>query len=165
MRANCVRVFVTPWTAAHHTSLFMEFSRQEYWNGLPFPTPWYLLNPGNKPVSLVSPALTGGLLASQLGLYGFLYLCIDIFNSFRKFLAIIFQTLILLYFLYLYLMVLQLIIIYNLILLLLFWYFSYFVSVLNYGYLAYLPLIYSHFTSVKSAFKSIHKVFNFSCIF
>ena len=114
MHANCVQIFVTPWTAAHHTSLFMEFSRQEYWNGLPFPTPWYLLNPGIKPVSLVSPALTGGLLASQLGLYGFLYLCIDIFNSFRKFLAIVFQTLILLYFLYLFLMVLQLLIIYNL---------------------------------------------------
>ena len=52
-------------------------------------------------------------LAPWLGLDRFLYLCSDIFNIYRKFLAIIFQRLILLYFLYLFLMVLQLIIIHN----------------------------------------------------
>ena len=31
---------VTPWTAAHQASLSMDFSRQEYWSGLPFPSPW-----------------------------------------------------------------------------------------------------------------------------
>ena len=35
----------------------MGLSQQEYWNGLPFPTPGDLLNPGIEPVSLVSPAL------------------------------------------------------------------------------------------------------------
>ena len=33
-------LFVTPWTAAHQAPLSMGFSRQEYWSGLPFPSPW-----------------------------------------------------------------------------------------------------------------------------
>ena len=37
----------------------MGFSRQEYCSGLPFPPPEYLLDPGIKPVSPVSPALVG----------------------------------------------------------------------------------------------------------
>ena len=37
----------------------MEFSRQEYWSGLPFPTPGDLPYPGIEPVSLASPALAG----------------------------------------------------------------------------------------------------------
>ena len=32
-------LFVTPWTAAHQVPLSMEFSKQKYWNGLPFPSP------------------------------------------------------------------------------------------------------------------------------
>ena len=39
--------------------LSMEFSRQEYWSGLPFPIPRDLPDPRNKPMSLVSPALVG----------------------------------------------------------------------------------------------------------
>ena len=38
----------------------MEFSRQEYWSGLPCPPPWDLPDPGIEPVSLMSPALAGG---------------------------------------------------------------------------------------------------------
>jgi len=38
----------------------MEFFRQEYWRGLPFPTPGDLLNPGIEPMSLTSPVLAGG---------------------------------------------------------------------------------------------------------
>ena len=34
-----VRLFVTPWTVAHQAPPSMEFSRQEYWSGLPFPSP------------------------------------------------------------------------------------------------------------------------------
>ena len=34
-----VRLFATPWTVAHQASLSMGFSRQEYWSGLPFPSP------------------------------------------------------------------------------------------------------------------------------
>ena len=43
---SCVRLFATPWTAAHQVPLSMEFSRQEYWSGLPFPPPGDLLTQG-----------------------------------------------------------------------------------------------------------------------
>ena len=46
-----VWLFETPWTVAYQTMLSMEFSRQEHWSGLPFPTPGDLLNPGIEPVS------------------------------------------------------------------------------------------------------------------
>ena len=45
-RFSHVRLFVTPWTVAHEASLSMEFSRQEYWSGLPFPSPGDLPDPG-----------------------------------------------------------------------------------------------------------------------
>ena len=54
-----VWLFVTPWTIAHLAPLSMEFSRQEYWSGLPFPVPGDLLDPGIEPASLVSPVLAG----------------------------------------------------------------------------------------------------------
>ena len=41
--------FATPWTVAHQAPLSMEFSRPEYWSGLPFPSPGDLPNPGIKP--------------------------------------------------------------------------------------------------------------------
>ena len=44
-----VRLFAIPWTVACQASLSMEFSRQEYWSGLPFPSPGDLPNPGIKP--------------------------------------------------------------------------------------------------------------------
>ena len=43
--------YVTPWTVAHQPPLSMDFSRQEYWSGLPFPSPGDLLNPGIEPRS------------------------------------------------------------------------------------------------------------------
>ena len=46
--------FVTPWTVAHQTPLSMGFRRQEYWSGLPFPTPGDLSDPGIKPESPAS---------------------------------------------------------------------------------------------------------------
>ena len=51
-------LFSTPWTVARQAPLFMEFSRQEYWSGLPFPTP-DLPDPRIEPTSLMSPALAG----------------------------------------------------------------------------------------------------------
>ena len=51
---------VTLWTVACHTPLSMEFSRQEYWSGLPFPSPGDLPHPGVKLMSPVAPALAGG---------------------------------------------------------------------------------------------------------
>ena len=49
----------TPWTVAHQTPLFMRFPRQEYWSGLLLSSPGDLPDPGFKPASLVSSALTG----------------------------------------------------------------------------------------------------------
>ena len=47
-----VQLFATPWTVAHQAPPSMEFSRQEYWSGLPFPSPGDLPDPGIKPRSL-----------------------------------------------------------------------------------------------------------------
>ena len=54
-----IRLFETPWTAAHQAPLSVEFSRQEYWSGFPFPTPGDLPDPEIKLASLASPALAG----------------------------------------------------------------------------------------------------------
>ena len=48
-----------------HTPLLMGFSRQEYWSGLPFPTPGDLSNCGIEPSSLMSPALAGRFFATS----------------------------------------------------------------------------------------------------
>ena len=53
---NRVQLFETPWTVACQTSLFMGFSRQEYWSGLPFPSLDDLPNPGIEPGSLALQA-------------------------------------------------------------------------------------------------------------
>ena len=54
-----VGLFATLWTVAFQAPLSMEFSRQEYWSGLPFPSPEDLPDPRIKPASLTSPALAG----------------------------------------------------------------------------------------------------------
>ena len=54
--------FMTPWTVAHQAPLSMEFSRQEYWSGLPFPSPGDLPNPGTEPAS---PVLAGRAFTSE----------------------------------------------------------------------------------------------------
>ena len=59
-----VQLFETPWTVAHQLLLPMEFSRQAYWSGLPFPTPGDLPDPEMEPTSLVSPTLAGGFLTT-----------------------------------------------------------------------------------------------------
>ena len=46
-----VRLFATPQTAAYQAPLSMGFSRQEYWSGVPFPSPEDLPDPGIKPRS------------------------------------------------------------------------------------------------------------------
>ena len=56
--------FVTPWTVACQAPLSMELSRQEYWNGLPFPPPGDLLDPGIEPAYLGSSALAGRFFAT-----------------------------------------------------------------------------------------------------
>ena len=54
---------VTPWTVACQAPLSMGFSRQEYWSGLPFPSPGDLPDPGVKPGS---PALQADSLLTKL---------------------------------------------------------------------------------------------------
>ena len=58
--ASHVRLFVTPWTVARQAPLFMGFSRQEYWSGLPCPSLGDLPDPRIKSTSLTSPAVAGG---------------------------------------------------------------------------------------------------------
>ena len=48
---SCVRLFATPWTVAYQDPQSMEFSRQGYWSGLPFPSPGGLPDPGIEPRS------------------------------------------------------------------------------------------------------------------
>ena len=56
-RFSHVRLFVTPWTVAHQAPLSMGFSRQEYWSGLPLPSPGDLPDSGIELVSPVVPAV------------------------------------------------------------------------------------------------------------
>ena len=57
-----VQLFVTPWTIAYQAPLSMGFSRQEYWSGVPFPSPGDLPNPG---IESRSPALEADALPSE----------------------------------------------------------------------------------------------------
>ena len=59
---SCVKLFVTPWTVAYQAPLSMEFSRQEYWSGLLFPSPGDLPDPAIKPGF---PALQADALPSE----------------------------------------------------------------------------------------------------
>ena len=61
-RFSCTQRFVTPWTVAHQAPLFMGFSKQEHWSGLPFPPPGGLPNPDIQPRS---PALQADALTSE----------------------------------------------------------------------------------------------------
>ena len=56
-RFSRVWLFVTPWTVFHQAPLSIGFSSQEYWSGLPCPSPGDLPDPGIEPVSPVAPAL------------------------------------------------------------------------------------------------------------
>ena len=60
-----VQLFATLWTVAPQAPLSMGFSRKEYWNGLPCPSPGDLPNPGMDLESLMSPALAGRFFASR----------------------------------------------------------------------------------------------------
>ena len=62
-RFSHVRLCVTPQMAAHQAPPSLGFSRQEYWNGLPFPSPGDLPDPG---IEAVSPALQADSLPAEL---------------------------------------------------------------------------------------------------
>ena len=63
--ASVVSDSATLWTIDRQTSLSMEFSRQEYWSGLPCPPPGDLPDPGIKLASLLSPVLAGGFFTTS----------------------------------------------------------------------------------------------------
>ena len=60
-----VQLFVTLWTVALQAPLSMEFSRQEYWSGFPFPPAGDLPDPGLEPRGLVSPVLAGRFFTTE----------------------------------------------------------------------------------------------------
>ena len=67
-RFSHVQLFATPWTVPHQAPLSMQFSRQEYWSRLPFPSPGDFPDPGVSPMSPASPALQAdSLLLSHQG--------------------------------------------------------------------------------------------------
>ena len=59
---SCVQFFATSWTVARQAPLSMGFSKQEYWSGLPFPSPGDLPDLGIEPAS---PALAGGFFTAE----------------------------------------------------------------------------------------------------
>ena len=62
VKSLSVRLFATPWTVTHQAPPSIGFSRQEYWSGLPFPSPGYLPDPGIEPRS---PPLQADALTSE----------------------------------------------------------------------------------------------------
>ena len=60
---TCGHKDVTPWTIAHQASLSVEFFRQEYWSGLPFPSPECLPHSG---IESMSPSLAGRFFTAEL---------------------------------------------------------------------------------------------------
>ena len=64
-RFSHVWLFVTLWTVARQAPLSMRFSRQEYWSGLPFPSPGDLPNLGIEHRSFMSPAFAGGFFTTS----------------------------------------------------------------------------------------------------
>ena len=59
-----VQFSAIPWTVAHEVPLSMGFPRQEYWSGLPFPSPRYIPDPGIEIASLAPPTLEGAFFIS-----------------------------------------------------------------------------------------------------
>ena len=78
---SCVQLCAIPWTVAHQAPQTMEFFRQEYQSGVPFPAPGALPDPGIEPASLASLALAGGFftivtLGKPISIYLPIYLSI-----------------------------------------------------------------------------------------
>ena len=77
---SCVLLFGTPWTVACQARLSMEFSRQEYWSGLPFPSPRDLPDQGLNPC-LLHPALVGVSLPLAPSNFGFCLLFFQLLSG------------------------------------------------------------------------------------
>ena len=87
---SCVWLFAIPWTIAHQAPLSTEFSRQEYWSGLPFPIPGVIFLTGIELMSLESSALTSRFFTTapsgkpsnqQVSLVDYLAVCTFQFHS------------------------------------------------------------------------------------
>ena len=63
--AQCLWLFVIPWTVSCQAPLSMGFPRQEYWSGLPFPSLGDLSDPGIRHMSLVSPVQAGRFFTTE----------------------------------------------------------------------------------------------------
>ena len=80
-------ILCDPWTAACQASLSMEFSRQEYWSGLPLPPPRDLPNPGMEIVSCTSCVAGRFFTAEPPGKHSlllYIYLCCVFTDSSTK---------------------------------------------------------------------------------
>ena len=80
-----VQLLAAPWIITHQAPLSMGFSRQEYKSGLPFPPPGNLPDPGHKPMSLESPALSGRFFTITLGspnIYTYIFLKIQVLRKY-----------------------------------------------------------------------------------
>ena len=76
--------YMDPWTLVCQPPLSTEFSRQEYWRGLPSPTPGDLPDLCFETASLASPALAGRFVTTweaSVFIYGFLTLCLDLLKA------------------------------------------------------------------------------------
>ena len=76
---SCVQLFATLWTVACQAPLSMGFSRQEYWSGLPFPSPGDLSDPGINTASLTSPALAGGFFITSATWEAHICVCVCVY--------------------------------------------------------------------------------------
>ena len=114
---SCVQLFAIPWTVVHQTLPSMRFPRQEYWSGLPFPSPGDLSNPVIKPGSLATesdslssepPGKLGftyppNYLSTYLSIYKMLasiYICIYIDIDISRYICIIYLSI----FIYIYIL-------------------------------------------------------------
>ena len=77
---SCVQLCATLWILACQAPLSMGFSRQEYWNGLPFPPPGDLADLGIKPASLLSNLhwQLGLYYWCHLGVYAHMCMCVNV---------------------------------------------------------------------------------------
>ena len=65
LELSCVQLLAVSCAVAHQGPVSMEFSRQEYWSGLPFPPAGDLTDPGLEPVSPASPGLAGRFFTTE----------------------------------------------------------------------------------------------------
>ena len=77
-RFSHVWLFATPWTSVHLAPVSMEFFRQGYYSGLPFPSSGDLPNPG---IEGMSPALAGGFFTTESSPKSYIYTCCSVAES------------------------------------------------------------------------------------